>query len=95
MKEKPLTKTQRRNVRENTYRIVNKQICATCKHYWNRHGQSQCHAVEFRGKIESLSVLPIGTCDLWEKETNHARTDIPDLVAEVRRLRQQLRKETK
>lgn len=68
MKEKPLTKTQRRNVRENTYRIVSNQICATCKHYWNVHSLSQCHAVEFRGKLEVLCVSPIAVCDLWERK---------------------------
>lgn len=68
MKQKPFTKTQRRNVRENTYHVVERRICQNCKWCWINMGHLGCHAVELRGKIEVLYVSACGTCDLWESK---------------------------
>lgn len=67
MKQKPFTKTQRRNVRENTYRVEERQVCQNCKWCWEWSWLYQCHAVELRGKIEVMKVASNGTCDLWER----------------------------
>lgn len=67
-KPKPFTKTQRRNVRENTYHLTEPKVCGTCKYCLH----SWCFAVWLRGKhevkdVEVKDVEFSGTCDLWEK----------------------------
>lgn len=66
---KPFTKTQRRNVRENTYRVIPLKVCQNCAHCWFYTGQSGvhlCQAVEYSGKSELKQVAANGTCELWE-----------------------------
>lgn len=59
--------------RDSTYcELIAARCCQTCRHYWNHFGspRGECHAVEIRGELKTLSVSPWGGCDLWEgKET--------------------------
>ena len=67
-KQKPYTKTERRNVRENTYHVVEPRACGGCGFCWtSRGGGLVCLAVALRGKLVEMPVDLHGTCDLFEK----------------------------
>ena len=59
------------DIRDQTYRVSDAQICMTCKHWWNymsggMNGSCQPKHLAYRDKCDHFKPTPAnGCCGLW------------------------------